>query len=108
MKGHFMAEINAKANPEEVFPRLPASEFTRERYIVENEVSTQTGRDMLELRGWKCIGWAFSKEVGQGANWRYVCMFEREEGGQKYWNQIPTPLFVNMADIFKSRPPRRS
>ena len=98
-----MALITDVNEPEQVFARLPSSEFTRERYVVESDLPSHVGLEMLELKGWICVGWAYSKEVSAIASWRYVCMFEREGGGPRYWSQVTRNVFEGMALIMKRK-----
>lgn len=85
---------------EKFLPRLPATEFTRETDIIDNNVSAQSGSDMLELKGWELEGWVLTSEMGPGT-WRYACMFKNATG-QRYWRQVPTTIFVGLAEMIVS------
>jgi hypothetical protein len=99
--------IDTKEEAERFLPRMGQSEFKRELYIVESDVPGSVGLAMLDLDSWKVAGWAFSKEISAGAVWRYVCMFENESG-LRYWNQVPTAVFIRLANLTESKAASRS
>lgn len=89
---------------EKIIPRWSPTRFTKEQSAFENEEVPQGAvMDMLQLDGWKILGWAYSMNVRPREMCPYVCMFENEDGFQA-WCHVATTIFQTMAFKVQNSP----
>ena len=68
--------------------------FSQENSVRGRNLSTLAPWYMLEGRGWRAIGWAYSKDVAPRADCRYVCLFEDESGIQAWCHATTSNLHL--------------
>ncbi len=87
----------SRAEAEKAIRKLPASDFTRELHNGDIEAS----RNMLELDGWHIVGWAYFRDVvlytPPEINFKYVCMFRRDQTGAISWLPFSDATFRILA-----------